>query len=215
MGLPIGLIHVPCAETRGEERPTKALPFNTANERTLLRAFSTSRLTSRASTNVRTQMCEGLRNLTLLRRRAGIGRLSRHAYKHRPSTLPLIRSIHSSNLPTKHQDNQGLTSNIIFVMAQIIDTSDSFHRRENKNRRIGCIELSEEMNQMLRSEVIINVKRKLEQRGWVNVSDFDQGDQYIFVFELPKSDMIIAPEKPRKDWEEAIGNNRSIYLEAD
>lgn len=69
---------------------------------------------------------------------------------------------------------------------------------------------------MLRSEEIINIKSRLEKRGWVNVEDFDQGeDEHVFVFEMPRSNMTIFPEKPHQDWKEAIGKNRSIYLEID
>lgn len=100
-------------------------------------------------------------------------------------------------------------------MAEIIDTS-SHNRSNDKWRHVGCIELSGDMNRMLRSEKIINIKGRLEQKGWVNVNDFDQGqDQHVFVFELPESNMSLYPEKPGQDWEESIDGQESIYLQMD
>lgn len=100
-------------------------------------------------------------------------------------------------------------------MAQIFSESESRGFNE-KYRHIGCIELPGDINQMLRSEAIINIKKHLENRGWVNVNDFDQGeDQHVFIFELPKSGMSIFPEKPQDDWTSVIEPYRSLYLEFD
>ena len=96
-------------------------------------------------------------------------------------------------------------------MAEII-----MERSSNQQQKwIGCIELSEDMNRTIRQEAIINVKERLERRGYVLEDDFDQGaDQHVFVYR-EREGSVSFPEKPSMDWEEAIQPYRSVYHEAD
>lgn len=102
-------------------------------------------------------------------------------------------------------------------MAQIVDDRPAYNPGSETYRHIGCIELPGNMDNFQRKEVVINIKQKLEQKGWKNVADFEQGsDQHVFVFEIAEPDaQVIFPEKPNDDWTEATEGYKSIYLNTD
>lgn len=89
-------------------------------------------------------------------------------------------------------------------------------QNNNDQRYIGIISLPEDMNQMIKSEAIINIKQKMERNGWTTKTDFAQGrDHHVFVFELSQADQVTFPEKARDDWTNSIDPYESVAFGPD
>lgn len=93
-------------------------------------------------------------------------------------------------------------------MAEIIDDTEWRSCSSNKGdspKWIGIVELPADVNQMIRSEKVINIRTGLEKKGRNIVSDSAPGeDLHVFVFQSRDIGNVETPEKAEWDWNQDI-----------